>query len=147
METNTYTVRAIVCISCNRMILANDPSPLKNIDTFWNKSTFHLVVCSMCENACAGRVSTKVNVYDDPLSAKATFVSADMIRTSNAYARACEIMDSTPDLGDFKGRVPIVNRSDLMERFPGETEISYVSVSDRNSKTMGVRPYMVTNFF
>lgn len=147
MELSSYTVRAIVCVSCNRMILANDPSPLKDRDSFWNKSTFHLVVCSMCENSCAARVTTRVAVYDDPLETKATYVSVDIIRSSNAYARASAIMDCSPDLGDFKGRVPIVSRTDLMEHFPGETEISYVSVSDKNSKTMGVRPYMVTNFF
>ncbi len=147
MDSATYTSRIVVCLSCSRMAMISDPTPVKTTSGFWDRNTFHVIVCSMCESSGVTQVSTTTRIYTSTKTTSASYVSSAIIKASIPYSRACEMTSSTPDMGEIDGRVPIVNRTKLITSFPDRTQINYISVSEKKSMVMGMRPYMVANFF
>lgn len=147
MDTNSFTPRIAACITCNRMVLIRDPTKTRPIDTFWCKPTFHIMVCSMCEKVGALPVNTSTKVYMDHFSVDAAYISAEMIKGTNMYMRACEIINATPNMGGINGRIPIVNRTSLITSFPDRTQMNYVWTGGTGTTSSAVQPYMITNFF
>ncbi|KAM4067535.1 hypothetical protein HRG_001435 [Hirsutella rhossiliensis] len=152
MDTVSRINRFVTCTSCGRMIMARDPRVVGTtsgpgvVTGFWGGSTFHLVVCSLCEHIGVLQVVTGVEVYTDYPFASSTHVATTVVKASDAYMKACDITGSFANLGDFMDKVPIVNRDALEKSFPYKTWVNYVSMSDKSLPTLGMRPYMITNF-
>lgn len=148
MTAKNYIERIVTCIACSRMVLIRDPRRSEIEVGFWSKATLHITVCTMCESEGVMSVSTDITIYDNPvLISDAMCISADFIKTSNVYSRACQVLETTPSMGAISHRIPIIGRKAMLYNLPKGTQISYVSRHDAKDSTFGVRSYMVADFF